>query len=236
MKLKTNTMLLAIAAFLIAGGAVWWEVSQSNRGQKTAELNQRGDLFNFKEDDVVRLSVTPDQTMTLVFERTTESFPNTWKMVKPKQVVADEAAIAFLLDQLASSKTQNTVTVEKAQWKDFGIAPDNPQAQVTLKSGTTHQLLLAGETFDKKHLYALVDVPQPLPDSVQVSIVPTTLIDAIKRPSGEWEYDPKDLPSIPAPQPSTSPQERPSQPANREQQTKETKPADPKPEKSIGEP
>ena len=235
MKLKTNTILLAIAAFLIAGGAVFWEVRQSNRDQNNAELNQRGDLFDFKEDDVVRLSVTPSQGTTLVFERTTESFPNTWKMIKPKQVVADEAAIAFLLDQLASSKTQNTVTVEKAQWEDFGIAPDNPQAQVTLDNGTTHQLLLASETFDKKHLYALVDVPQPLPDSVQVSIVPTTLIDAIKRPLDEWEYDPKDLPSVPTSQPPISPQQQPSLPTNREQQI-ETKPANPKSEEPVEEP
>lgn len=194
MKLKTNTMILAIAALLVAGGAVFWEVNQRDNRRQSTDLNQKAELFTFREDDVIRLEVTPEKGITLVFERTEESFPNTWKMLDPKQVVADEAAIAFLLDQLASSNTQNTVTIEKSQWPDFGITPDNPQANVTLANGQSHQLLLGGETFDNKHLYALVDIAPPLPDSVTVSIVPTTLMDAIQRPLGEWEYDPEDLP------------------------------------------
>lgn len=197
MKLKTNTMLLAIAALVFAGSAIFWEVTQRDHRRQQSELNQKADLFSFKEDDVTRLEVSPEKGTTLIFERTAESFPNTWKMMVPQKKVADEAAIAFLLDQLASSKTQNTVTIEKSQWPDFGIAPDNPQAKITLKNGTTHQLLLGGETFDKKHLYALVDIEPPLPDSVIVSIVPTTLLDAVQRPLEEWEYDPKALPFSP---------------------------------------
>ena len=197
MKLKTNTLLLAIAALLIAGGAIFWETQQRNQAEAPSPTTETTSLFGFKEDDVTQLEVMPEAGMTLLFERTQASFPNTWKMSKPKNAIADEAAIAFLLDQLASGRRKNSVAVEKENWSDFGIAESNPQAQVTLTDGSTHRLILGGETFDKQNLYALIDPPQPLPESVQVSIVSTTLLDAINRPKSDWEYDPKDLPRVP---------------------------------------
>ena len=193
MKLKTNTMLLAIAAALIAGGAVYWEVNQSNARQQPAAPQTSADLFDFTEDDVVKLSVSPVQGITLEFQRTTESFPNSWKMTAPNQVVADEAAIAFLLDQLASSHAKSTVTVEQSDWADFGIDPNNPQTTVELDSGTSHTLLLGGETFDKQNHYAIIDPPTPLPEALKVSVVSSTLLNAVQRPLDEWEYDPEAL-------------------------------------------
>lgn len=192
-------MILAIAAFLVAGGAVYWEVSKTNRDvSEQSTLETQDNLYAFKEDEVSQLEVTPQKGITLKFQRTEAKFPETWKMTSPEAKIADEAAITFLLDQLVSSKSEKTVTVNKEEWSDFGITPDNPRTQVTLSNGTVHQILLGGETFDKKNLYAVVDQSLPFPEDVTVSIVPTTLLDAVQRPLKEWEYDPDDLPSVPA--------------------------------------
>ncbi|NJN23416.1 MAG: DUF4340 domain-containing protein [Acaryochloridaceae cyanobacterium RL_2_7] len=138
-------------------------------------------------------------------------------MTAPKAAIADEAAITFLLDQLVTSQSENTVTVNKEEWPDFGISVDNPWAKITLSNGQTHQILLGGETFDQKNLYAVVDQSLPLPDDVTISIVPTTLLDAVQRPLDEWEYDPEDLPTV-APKSATPKPATPQVPRKSESQ------------------
>ncbi|NJN23417.1 MAG: hypothetical protein HC810_02155 [Acaryochloridaceae cyanobacterium RL_2_7] len=79
MKLKTNTMILAIAAVLVVGGAVYWEVSKTNRVSEEPSLAAQNNLFRFKEDDVSSLEVTPQKGTTLKFQRTEAKYPDTWK-------------------------------------------------------------------------------------------------------------------------------------------------------------
>ena len=58
-----------------------------------------------------------------MFELSEQGSPpeTTWFMTAPKQVNADEAAIAFLLNLLATSRSSQTLEIPVARQQEFGL-------------------------------------------------------------------------------------------------------------------
>ena len=194
MKLKKTTLILAgfaLGAMLLVFGL---EQSQQKMALETDKIEAGVSLFSFKEADAAMVTVQNTAGETFRFERTEQRFPKTWAMTAPKEVVADEAAIAFLLDQLSNSKSPRRLEVSLGQKKDFGFGALNPSAKIRLKGDHTHEIILGGKTFDGQGRYALVNPPTPRPTTLTVSIVDPGLLDAIERPLAEWEYNPEKFP------------------------------------------
>jgi hypothetical protein len=207
MKLKPNTIILAFVAIAaVAGGilAVQWGPSPPAQtespalaptGQPSSPQVTGTSIYRFKEADVLRLVVIPPQGSPLEFERTTQSFPNTWKMIRPQKTAADEAAIAFLLDQLANGRATRTLTVTRTQRAEFGLETAQGTVEITLRDQTKHRLVLGEKTFDGNSVYGLVDPPDPWPDPLTVSVLSGSLVSATNRPIGEWKYTPISTPT-----------------------------------------
>ncbi|NJM67067.1 MAG: DUF4340 domain-containing protein [Acaryochloris sp. RU_4_1] len=206
MKLKTNTIvLLLIAALGCAGVLVWIRTQHPQDAAKQQEQAQK--VFNFSEDQVVALQVqTPKQMLSFV--RSQQRFPHTWQMKKPQAKPADEAAIAFLLNLLATSKSPRTLRVEPQRQSEFGFDQSPGTVEVTLQNQQRHRLVLGGQDPTESFVYAQVDPPAQPQAALAVVLVPTAFLSAINRPLPEWQAQikpPPGSPKAPTPLPSIDP-------------------------------
>jgi hypothetical protein len=126
-------------------------------------------------------------------------------MKKPQDKPADEAAIAFLLNLLATSKSPRTLSVEPQRQKEFGFDQSPGTVEVTLQNQQRHRLVLGGQDPTESFIYAQVDPPAQTQTSLPVVLVPTAFLNAISRPLSEWQAQTKPAPGSPkAPTPSPS--------------------------------
>ncbi len=202
MKLKSTTMVLLVTALVCGVGVFLWTTSQDSPEEITEQQELVQKLFQFNEDQVASLTVTkPDQT--LVFERSQQSFPHTWRMKQPQDQPADEAAIAFLLNLLATAKSPRTLSIEPTRQKEFGFDQSPGSIKVMLKNKQSHDLVLGGQDPTESFIYAQVDPGSEPSQTLQVVLVPTAFLNAINRPLAEWQAPTKpDQPTVPATPPT----------------------------------
>lgn len=199
---RTPLILLAIA--VLFGGVVYLLESQRLAQQEITTGSQEQRLFAFEESQVQALTLTTPQ-QTLAFEKvpanqaktpsspiptptaTTQPIPTVWMMTAPEQKLANEAAIAFLVNLLATGKKQQSLTVPIARQAEFGL--DNPVAtiQVKLQNQQMHQLILGKPNFDRSGLYARIDPPPTPPQNLALAIVPIDFESAVTRSLSEWQ-------------------------------------------------
>jgi Domain of unknown function (DUF4340) len=195
MKLQSKTLILALVAAIMAGGVYFY---QRQSGDSGAEQSEAKPLFSFKEADVQGLTVkTPQQTV--VFERSPTKFPRAWQFKSPQTGPANEAAIAYLLNLLATEGSDRTLTVPAAQQKEFGLQPPKVTIEVKLTNQQTHRLILGNPTFDQVKLYAQADPPASAQPNAKVQIVSLDFANAVNRPLAEWKETKKANPQAPTP-------------------------------------
>lgn len=188
MRLKLNTMILLLIAVLFGGGVWIWEHYQGSQPDPKEQEAIASKLFDFSEDQVKQLTVsTPNQSLAFKLSQQGSPPKTTWVMTAPQQVNADEAAIAFLLNLMATSRIDQTLNVPVARLQEFGL--DQPQGtiEVTLNTQQTHKIVLGNQTFNQSAVYAQVDPPHAQAELLQVDLLPTSFLDAIERPLAEWE-------------------------------------------------
>ncbi len=182
--MKSNTLILVIIATIFAGGVYVWE-RQQNSSSQTTEDGTGTDIFTFNEDEVERLTLTTP-TQTLTFKKAT-SGPSAWAIEQPKAGPADEAAVLFLINLLATARSQRTLEVSPTQKQEFGLVQPTT-VEVTLNDQQTHTLVLGGKDFEGSSIYARVDPVKTEVQSWTVDLVPTSFLDAVSRPLTEWQF------------------------------------------------
>lgn len=195
MKFQRTSIALVFAA-LALGGYVYYTESKKPPQVDQAQSDEKP-LFNFREQDVQAFTVqTPKQT--LVFEKA-----GNWTLKKPEVAPADEGAVAFLLNLLATGKSDRTFTVPPAKKPEFGLDQPSAIVEVKLNNQQNHRLVIGKPNFNRNFLYALVDPPDNR--ALSVLLIPINFQNAVDRPLIEWKRDkpkPKASPSI---RPSASP-------------------------------
>lgn len=196
MKFQRTSLVLVFVAIAL-GGFVYYTESKKPPQVDAAKSDEKP-LFNFREQDVQALTVqTPKQT--LVFEKA-----SSWSLKKPEIAPADAGAIAFLLNLLATGKSDRTFVVPPARKAEFGLDQPSATVEVKLSNQQQHRLILGKPNFNRNFLYALVDPPEN--QNLSVLLIPINFQNAIDRPLAEWKRDqPKPNPSI-SPSASPSPQ------------------------------
>ncbi len=235
---KTPVILVAIAALL--GGVVL--LTNQKEAVREETVTKRDRLFDFQEADVQSFTVKT-LTKSLAFERinsvgpapspaaspTSSPAPNAaaspfatlssrWQMTVPKLAPANDGAIAFLLNLLATGKSQQSVKVSAARLAEFEL--DRPFATVAVKlqDQQTHRLTLGKTNFNNTGIYAQVDPPEKPTGDLTVVLVPLDFQNAVTRAESEWlpspvakEATPQNQSSpSPSPSPSSSPSSSPS--------------------------
>ncbi len=209
MKIERSTIVLVVLACITGTAYGVYQLAVVPRQEQT-ELQSKK-LFSWTEDQVNKLSVqTP--TDLLVFERRADANPTPWQMVEPRQILASDASISFLLNLLSTQSSESTVTIPRDRLAEFGLVNPSITIDIALKDQTTHQMLLGNPDFSGNSLYALVD-PDPNAAEVEVRLVSNQFQFGTSRDLAEWEYT---EPPEPIPSPGSSPnlpQDEPEQTA-----------------------
>lgn len=206
MKIKSSTLVLLVAAAVLGGIALIVQQQPAppppdSSGQVASEPER---IFDFQEADVQQLTVQT-QLRTLKFKRGTD---NQWQMLEPEQTTASTPSIAFLLDLMATGKTQRTLTAPASDRQQFGFHQPLATIEVTLNNQQTHRLILGEYDFNRSFLYAQAD---PASDAQELSVllVSPNFENAVNRPLDEWKQ-PATAEKSPSPSPRQSPAASPS--------------------------
>lgn len=203
MKLKASTFGLVIAAVLL-GGVAYYAQSQSNSQSEQQGLTQ---LFGFEENQVQALTIKKQQ-QTLSFQKTDKG----WEMTAPDKTAASDAAIAYILNLLATGTSDRTLTVPAAERQTYGLQQPLATVEVTLDNKQTHRLVVGGYNFNRSSLYAQADPSATPGQNLSVLLVSPDFETAVNRPLAEWKQS-SASPSptgTPTPQATSSPAASPS--------------------------
>jgi hypothetical protein len=208
MKLQKNTFILIAVALTMAGLVSLYETQVSPKQEATKDEKHK--IFTFKSDRVQFFTVkTPEKILTFERVYAKKGGKSSWEMKLPVQAHASQASVDFLLDRLATGKSDRTIDITAAQLPEFGL--DQPQATVTVKldNQETHRLVLGKTDFSGRFLYAQANPaevpPQNLAETLPVLLVPFDFKNAVQRPLSEWkkaETPKPEKPQTPSPTPS----------------------------------
>jgi hypothetical protein len=224
MKLQRSPLILLLIA-LSLGGFVYFFEAQKSAQQEASQAKIEQKLFPFEEAEVTTVDIaTSTQTLSFIKSSAANVEPTpkspqpqakkpVWLMIAPKKTSANDGTIAFLLNLMATGKSQESFTVPVAKLEEFGL--DQPATIVTkLTNQQTHRLLLGKANFNRSGVYAQVNPPTDQTGKVAVVLVAMDFENAINRSITEWQQpdaQPKPAPSTN--QPATteqSPQPQPS--------------------------
>jgi hypothetical protein len=213
MTVKPSTLGLVFVAVLL-GGVVYLVQTQSssrppnadslNGGSPNAETasatsSTTQKLFAFEEKQVQSFTLKT-QLRSLSFKRDSNG---KWQMTEPDATPADDAAIAYLLNLLATGSSSRTFEAPTTRKEDFGF--HQPMATIDLKldNNETHRLIIGGYDFDRSRLYAQADPPTDAAN-LSVLLVSPDFDNAVNRPLADWKVKPESSKnSSPSPSPSS---------------------------------
>ncbi|WP_333294811.1 DUF4340 domain-containing protein [Microcoleus sp. CZ3-B4] len=210
MKLQKNTFVLIAVALSMIGFVSVYEMQVSPKQEEAKENKHK--IFNFKSDRIQFFTVkTPERILTFERVYATKGGKSSWEMKLPVQGQASEASVDFLLDRLATGKSDRTINTTAAKLPEYGL--DKPQATVTVKldNQETHRLVLGKTDFSGRFLYALANPgeapPQNSAENLPVLLVPFDFKNAVNRPLSEWKKAEAPKPEkSPTPSPTPSPE------------------------------
>jgi hypothetical protein len=239
--LNRGTLLLLTGAIALGGGVLLLEnrpgldpsaeqsaaTSSENASQGASEnasdsaSSTSGEMFfPFAEAEVEQLSLKRAEG-DIAFTKKAEGI---WEMTQPQKAVAEEGAIAFLLNQLTSSANQ-TLTVEPNTLANFGLAEPAVTIDIVAK-GSPYQLVVGTTAFTGDQRYVRVVEGSATPtEPVKIHVVSGSITNAVNRPTPEWLVAVEDdatAESNPSSTPGTSQVENPS--------SENSQPASPQPE------
>jgi hypothetical protein len=191
MKLQVKTIVLVLLA-LGLGSFVYIHETRI-LPKREATKSQAKKIFNFTKDDVQAFSIQT-QTETLKFERLTPKDDNQpsllqWQMKSPKDVLANNSSISFLLSLLANGKQERSFLAPPDKLSEYGLDKPLATVEITLKDQQTHQLILGKPDLNRSFLYAQIDPSTLKLPQIEILLVPIDFEYGVKRSLTEWEAD-----------------------------------------------
>jgi hypothetical protein len=193
MKIQRTPLILLFAAAILSSFVYFHEIrgkTPSETNPTTGEAVTGAKVFSFQEADVQSLTIVqPNQT--LAFERSTpdqvKKLGTPWQMKTPTTSPASDASVAYLLNLLASGRSDRTLTIPASQQAEFGLDKPLATIEVKLKNQKSHRLILGKPNFNGQFLYAQADPPTKVGKELSVLLVPKDFENAVKRPLAEWQ-------------------------------------------------
>ncbi len=202
MKFQRTSLILVLLAGLL-GGFVYFSETRKPAQPEQAQSDSKP-IFDFKEGDVQAVTVqTPKQTVA--FEKTN----SLWIVQTPERSPADESAIVYLINLLATGKSNQPIVVPVARQSEFGLTQPIATIDFKLANQKAHRLILGKPNFNRNFLYAVADPPANAAQNQSVLLVPIEFQNAVDRPIADWKRD-KPKPKLsPSPNASASPRSTP---------------------------
>jgi len=99
------------------------------------------------------------------------------------EMPANEASIAFLLNELATGKSDRIIADPRIE---DGIDKPFATVELTLNNSEKHQIILGNLNYNNTFVYALIDPPQQLTKPLDILLVPINFQNAVNRSLSEW--------------------------------------------------
>lgn len=204
MKFQKTPLILLFTALVLGGFVYFFDLRKEP--QQAATKAEAKPVFTFKEGEVQAFTIQTSK-QTLSFEKATIApaknpaiKASAWQMITPEKVAANEGTIAFLLNLLATSRSERTIPTPVARKSEFGLEQPAATVEVKLANQQTHRLLLGKANFNRSSIYALADPPASPNQDLSVLLVPIDFQNGVDRPLAEWKQEkPKDAKSSPTP-------------------------------------
>ncbi|NES23054.1 MAG: DUF4340 domain-containing protein [Symploca sp. SIO3E6] len=183
LKLQRTTLILFVSAILLGSFVYFYEIKGAP--QREAAKTTKQPIFAFEEDEIQSVIIYTDDE-TWQFER----FSNPelgWQMKKPKNTLANDAAISFLLNLLAKGESDRTISATADKLEEYGLDRPSATIEVELAGEKIHKLALGKPDFNESFLYAQVDPSKQKSQELSVLLVPIDFKYAVNRPMSEWE-------------------------------------------------
>ncbi|MDG2989480.1 DUF4340 domain-containing protein [Candidatus Synechococcus calcipolaris G9] len=187
--IQSKTLILLSTAIILGGGLYFFE---QQLPPPASEVTTADELFTFQESDVIGLRI---QTRDGVIELQRDD-SGKWKILKPVAGMAEEGAVVFLLNLLATSRSDRSLDVPSQTIYEFGLGQPTATVDITLADQTRHRLFIGNRTFDQEKVYAQVDPPETLLEEMEIVLVSTDLLNAVTRPVSEWQSQPTVSPDL----------------------------------------
>lgn len=181
MKFKPVTLILvAIAAVL---GGIVYLAERRSASQVEAESAQQ-DLFDFEEAEVQALTIrTAEQS--LAFKKQGDR----WQLISPEAAPANQAAVAYLLNLMATGSSERLLNVDAKERSQFGLDLPLASINVQLKNRQTYTLILGDYDFNRSFLYAQTNPAITDSGTLDVMLVAVEFENAVERSLDEWTAD-----------------------------------------------
>ena len=187
MKFNRTTISLVILSLSLTGIVYITEIKPqgfnlNNKGQKQKEIVR---IFPFETQDIQQIIINVDQEV-ISFQRK-ENGNSAWQMIEPENLVANNGAIAFLLNLFpqAQKKLELPANIEKR--KEYGLLESAKKIELILKNGDQYYLTLGNSNFDNTQIYAEVKFPPSIQDEYSIFLVSKSFQYAIERDFEEWK-------------------------------------------------
>ncbi len=167
----------------------------------TAETTE--ETVNAEETAATENSQSPAK----IPEKSTE----TSQEISQEKVYANEAYVSFLLEQLVSDRSQQTLTATPAQIKEYGLNPPVAIIEVILKNQKIYQMILGKSEFSGNAIYAQVNPPLPETENQTVLVVSQNFEYAVDRTLEDWKQPAAVLEENPATTPESPAKLNPEQ-------------------------
>ena len=139
---------LIIATILLAGlaGSLYF----LDRGKDGDEGSEEDKLFAVNSEEIQQITLRPAGGEALELQRDGE----TWKIVEPREVVADDSVVSSMLGTLSGLEASDTIEEQPASLEDYGLEAPQVTVEFLTKPGGTQTLLLGDNTPTGGSVYA----------------------------------------------------------------------------------
>lgn len=195
--IQTKTLILVATAAILGGSLYLFQQKLPPPASEQA-ITSAKPIFNLQESQITGL-VVKQGGETLKLERDAQG---AWQILEPVTARAETGTVVFLLNLIATAKTEKSLTVPLPTADEFGLAEPVATIEISTANQGTHRLVLGGFTFDRNQLYAQADPPVIPTDPMTVIVVPLQFLDGINQPLSAWKAQPTPAPTDSAAPPS----------------------------------
>lgn len=110
-----------------------------------------------------------------------------------EKIYGNEAYVSFLIEQLVSQRSEQTLTVPTEKMKQYGLKPPGATIEITLKDGKIHQFIIGQSEFSGDYIYAQVNPPNIETPSQQVVVVSKNFEYAVDRTIEDWKQPAEEI-------------------------------------------
>lgn len=201
-KTKNQTLRFERASDLSTPQDLWWmqilEVAAAANKPAAATVNPKPTAT---AENNSQASTT--ETATSAANAVKETVKENSKITPPtppqstqtsqEKVYANEAYVSFLLEQLVTQRSEQTLTATPEQLKEYGLNPPLAVIEVILKDKRIYQMTLGKSEFSGTYIYAQVNPPLPETENQTVLVVSKNFEYAVDRTLEDWKQPPEIL-------------------------------------------